>query len=181
MDMSRLDRLVSTGLKAPSLNKDTLALVYTPGVGDVCLHIQSHPESINTHTNRLNSVAIISNGSGCGLPALATLPYLEWIAIQMKYFGGLDAYPFVVGAGGGLEEVVADLGNSMAAIVSIDRGLPGKCPDVVFASLLNYSKDTQTSFLDAEQLAYAVKERLSSMTFGVLDSESIRRAKKPRI
>ena len=55
-----LNRLWSIGLKMPNINKDTLALVYTPGVGQVCKYIQANPEYVNTHTNRPNMVAVIS-------------------------------------------------------------------------------------------------------------------------
>jgi malic enzyme len=164
----RLRHLFSVGLKMPNLNRDTLAMVYTPGVGDVCTHIQHHPEAVNTHTNRLNMVAVIGTGKSLGLKALSTLPLLEWICIQLKYYANLDAFPVVVSPGASLAEVVADLAGAMAGIVSIDEMEPADCPDVVFASQWNISRVLGEHFLGAEFTALCVKERLVAKKFGVV-------------
>lgn len=54
---------VSKGFKTvPKISiddKDTLALVYTPGVGSSCLKIKEMPDAAKVLTNKLNSVAVI--------------------------------------------------------------------------------------------------------------------------
>ena len=41
-------------------DKNTLAIVYTPGVAASCLKIKENPECSYDYTNRENSVAVIS-------------------------------------------------------------------------------------------------------------------------
>lgn len=54
---------VSKGFKTvPKISiddKDTLSLVYTPGVGSSCLKIKEMPDAAKVLTNKLNSVAVI--------------------------------------------------------------------------------------------------------------------------
>lgn len=55
---------VSKGFKTvPKISiddKDTLSLVYTPGVGSSCLKIKEMPDAAKVLTNKLNAVAVIS-------------------------------------------------------------------------------------------------------------------------
>lgn len=67
-------------------DKETLSLVYTPGVGSSCLKIQETPEAVSILTNKINSVAVI------GFNYEETLQR----AIFLKSVLLIDAYPFVV-------------------------------------------------------------------------------------
>ena len=67
-------------------NKDTLSLVYTPGVGASCLKIKENPEASMVYTNRINSVAVMSFDYQKSLQR----------AIFLKSVLLIDAYPFEI-------------------------------------------------------------------------------------
>jgi len=70
---------------------------YTPGVAAPCRDIQAHPEKVFEHTNKGNTVAIVSDGTrvlGLGdIGPEAGLPVMEGKALIFKYLGGVDAVP----------------------------------------------------------------------------------------
>ena len=74
-----------------------LALLYTPGVADVCRAIASDPSLAARYTARGNTVAVITDGTavlGLGdIGPLAALPVMEGKAVLFKHFGGVDAVP----------------------------------------------------------------------------------------
>ncbi len=73
------------------------AIWYTPGVAAPCRAIQAQPDLVYEHTNKANSVAIISDGTrilGLGdIGPEAGLPVMEGKALLFKYLGGIDAVP----------------------------------------------------------------------------------------
>ena len=76
------------------------AIWYTPGVAAPCRDVEAHPEKVWEHTNRGNTVAIISDGTrvlGLGdIGPEAGLPVMEGKALLFKYLGGVDAVPIVL-------------------------------------------------------------------------------------
>ena len=72
--------------KIPIDDKDTLSLVYTPGVGSSCLKIAENPEASMVYTNRINSVAVIAFDYEKALNR----------AIFLKSVLLIDAYPLVI-------------------------------------------------------------------------------------
>ena len=86
----------------PLDDMDGLSLAYTPGVAEPCREIHSHPETVFTYTNRGNQVAILTDGSAVlGLGDIgpeASLPVMEGKAALFKRFGGVDAFPILVGS-----------------------------------------------------------------------------------
>ena len=73
------------------------AIWYTPGVAAPCKAIANHPEHVYDHTNKGNTVAIVSDGTrvlGLGdIGPEAGLPVMEGKALLFKYLGGVDAVP----------------------------------------------------------------------------------------
>lgn len=88
---------VQTMPKCPVHDLADFAVWYTPGVAAPCKAIQSEPELVYNHTNRANTIAIISDGSrvlGLGnIGPEAGLPVMEGKALLFKYLGGVDAVP----------------------------------------------------------------------------------------
>ena len=76
------------------------AIWYTPGVAAPCRDIEAHPEKVWDHTNRGNTIAIVSDGTrvlGLGdIGPEAGLPVMEGKALLFKYLGGVDAVPIVL-------------------------------------------------------------------------------------
>ena len=101
--MSEAVRAVHQGGKlsvtstAPVRDRDDLALVYTPGVAQVCAAIHSQPALARSLTIKGNSVAVVSDGSAVlGLGDIgpeAAMPVMEGKALLFKQLAGVDAYP----------------------------------------------------------------------------------------
>jgi malate dehydrogenase (oxaloacetate-decarboxylating) len=90
--------------KCPIRGDDDFAVWYTPGVAAPCRAIQETPELVFEHTNKANSIAIVSDGSrvlGLGdIGPEAGLPVMEGKALLFKYLGGVDAVPLCIRARG---------------------------------------------------------------------------------
>ncbi|MCD6310419.1 MAG: NADP-dependent malic enzyme [Candidatus Eremiobacteraeota bacterium] len=73
------------------------AIWYTPGVAAPCKEIEAHPMKVYEHTNKWNTVAVVSDGTrvlGLGdIGPEAALPVMEGKALLFKYLGGVDAVP----------------------------------------------------------------------------------------
>ena len=73
------------------------AVWYTPGVAAPCKAIEAEPELVYEHTNKANSIAVVSDCTrvlGLGdIGPEAGLPVMEGKALLFKYLGGVDAVP----------------------------------------------------------------------------------------
>jgi malate dehydrogenase (oxaloacetate-decarboxylating) len=83
--------------KACIRNFDDFAIWYTPGVAEPCMDINRNPETVWDHTNKGNTIAVVSDGTrvlGLGdIGPEAAMPVMEGKAILFKYLGGVDAFP----------------------------------------------------------------------------------------
>jgi malate dehydrogenase (oxaloacetate-decarboxylating) len=82
------------------LTKETLKVLYTPGVAQISLAVAKNKKLAFQYTIRKNSVAVVSDGSavlGLGnLGAIGALPVMEGKALLFKELGGVDAFPIVL-------------------------------------------------------------------------------------
>jgi len=92
---------IQTAAKCPIRELGDFAIWYTPGVAAPCREIEADPELSFEHTNRGNSIAIVSDGTrvlGLGnIGPRAALPVMEGKALLFKYLGGVDAVPLCLG------------------------------------------------------------------------------------
>ncbi|MGB3906220.1 MAG: NADP-dependent malic enzyme [Anaerolineae bacterium] len=76
---------------------DDFAIWYTPGVAAPCRAIAADKELAYEHTNKWNSIAVVSDGTrvlGLGdIGPEAAMPVMEGKALLFKYLGGVDAVP----------------------------------------------------------------------------------------
>ena len=83
--------------KCPVRGLGDFAIWYTPGVAASCRAIQKDEELAYEHTNKGNTIAVVSDGTrvlGLGdIGATAGLPVMEGKALIFKYLGGVDAVP----------------------------------------------------------------------------------------
>ena len=91
---------IETMLKCSIRSFDDFAIWYSPGVAAPCKDISINKEKVFEHTNRGNSVAIVSDGTrvlGLGdIGPEAGLPVMEGKALLFKYLGGVDAVPIML-------------------------------------------------------------------------------------
>jgi malate dehydrogenase (oxaloacetate-decarboxylating) len=88
---------IQTASKCVIRDIDDFAIWYTPGVAAPCRAIHENEELVYEHTNKGNTVAVVSDGTrvlGLGdIGPLAGLPVMEGKALLFKYLGGVDAVP----------------------------------------------------------------------------------------
>ena len=88
---------VQTAPKCAVRGLDDFAIWYTPGVAAPCRAIQADNDLVYEHTNKGNTVAVVSDGTrvlGLGnIGPSAGLPVMEGKALIFKYLGGVDAVP----------------------------------------------------------------------------------------
>ena len=91
---------IETVLKCTVRDFNDFAIWYTPGVAAPCKAIQADPELVYEHTNKWNTVAVISDGTrvlGLGdIGPKAAMPVMEGKALLFKYLGGVDAWPIML-------------------------------------------------------------------------------------
>ncbi|EIC9866964.1 malate dehydrogenase [Campylobacter coli] len=94
----------------PMNSSHDLSLAYSPGVAEPCIEIASNNELAYTYTNKVNLVAIVSDGSavlGLGnIGAQASKPVMEGKACLFKKFADVNAYDLEIEAHS-IEEIVA--------------------------------------------------------------------------
>ncbi len=82
------------------LTKESLAVLYTPGVAKVSLAVAKNKKLSFEYTIRKNTVAVVSDGSAVlGLGNIGpegALPVMEGKALLFKELGGVDAIPIVL-------------------------------------------------------------------------------------
>ncbi len=91
---------IETTLKCCVRDLDDFAIWYTPGVAAPCKAIQADPSLVYEHTNKWNTVAVVSDGTrvlGLGdIGPKAGLPVMEGKALLYKYLGGVDGFPLML-------------------------------------------------------------------------------------
>jgi malate dehydrogenase (oxaloacetate-decarboxylating)(NADP+) len=84
----------------PMLTQRDLSLAYTPGVAEVVLELERHPDTAYDYTAKANLVAVISNGTAIlGLGdrgALASKPVMEGKGVLFKRFADVDVFDIEV-------------------------------------------------------------------------------------
>lgn len=88
---------IETASKCVIRDFNDFAIWYTPGVAEPCKDIAKNIEKVYEHTNKGNTVAVISDGTrvlGLGdIGPEAGLPVMEGKCLLFKYLGGVDAFP----------------------------------------------------------------------------------------
>jgi malate dehydrogenase (oxaloacetate-decarboxylating) len=91
---------IETALKCIVRDFNDFAIWYTPGVAAPCREIAANPEKVYEHTNKWNTVAVVSDGTrvlGLGdIGPKAGLPVMEGKALLYKYLGGVDGVPIML-------------------------------------------------------------------------------------
>lgn len=95
--MMHLGGKIHVESKFPIKTRNTLSMVYTPGVGRVVKAIAEDHEKAYTFTSKHNSIAVVTDGSAIlGLGNLgpeAALPVMEGKVMLFQQFANIDAWP----------------------------------------------------------------------------------------
>ncbi len=95
--MMHLGGKIRVDSKFPIKTRNTLSMVYTPGVGRVVKAIAQDPDKAYRFTTKHNSIAVVTDGSailGLGnLGPKAALPVMEGKVMLFHQFAGIDAWP----------------------------------------------------------------------------------------
>ena len=93
----KLQGKIGVNSKLEITDRDSLSLVYTPGVAEPCRSIALDPSRARKLTIKGNSVAVVTDGSavlGLGnIGALAAIPVMEGKALLFKMYADIDAWP----------------------------------------------------------------------------------------
>jgi len=60
------------------------------------MEIKDQPSRVDDLTFRRRTVAIVSDGSMLNSEGRSFMPVMDWFIIQLKYYAGVDAFPFVI-------------------------------------------------------------------------------------
>jgi len=88
---------LETVSKAPVRTEEDLSAAYLPGVTNPCMLLAQNPDDAYKYSIKSNTVLVVGDGSS--VPGLgniggpASLPFMESIAILLKEYGGVDAFP----------------------------------------------------------------------------------------
>jgi len=96
----KIEGKLETKLKINTIDRETLSLLYSPGVSYPCAEIKENKDNLYLYTIKKNTVAIITNGTavlGMGnIGANASLPVMEGKAMLLKYMSGLNSFPICI-------------------------------------------------------------------------------------
>lgn len=97
--LNKYKSLIEMAPKVPARDKESLSLVYTPGVAQACKVIKNKPEEVYNLTNKGNSIIILTDGTldpSGDAKNYHWLPYLETLAVFYKQIVNIDAYPLIL-------------------------------------------------------------------------------------
>jgi hypothetical protein len=143
-------------------------MAYSPGVGAVCEAIQQDPSVADTMTLRPRAVAIVTDGSFLDASAEGVTPAIDWLIAQIKYYSGLDAFPFVVSKDINLQDTLKDLATSYGTILYLDSRELGDIPkDLLVVQHREIVNLVHSQVTDAEKtsnvLAYLVGKKVKGL------------------
>ena len=96
----KLKGKLSVVSKYEIVDRDSLAIAYTPGVAEPCRRIHQNKDDVYKYTIKGNTVAVVTDGTAVlGLGDIgpeASIPVMEGKAALFKKFAGIDAFPIAV-------------------------------------------------------------------------------------
>lgn len=156
--------LFSIELINKTVNRRILSMAYSPGVGAVCQAIQQDPTVADTMTLRPRAVAILTDGSFLNASGEGVGPAMDWYIAQIKYYSGLDAFPFVVSKDINLQDTLKDLATSYGTVLYLDNRDLGEIPsDLLVVRQQEVVSLARSQITDAEKtsnvLAYLINKK----------------------
>lgn len=130
----KLKGKIHTGMRG-EVNRDTLKLFYSPGVGGAAKFAENSREKLREVSWTNNLVAVISDGSAVlGLGDIGpegAMPVMEGKALLFKHFANVDAVPIVlnVHTADEIVETIKRIAPSFGGINLEDIGAP-KCFEI---------------------------------------------------
>jgi hypothetical protein len=93
------------------------------------------------------------------------MPAMDWIIVQLKYYSGVDAFPFVVRKETNLNELLEDLSTSYGTILYLDDKKFTKIPqNILFVNQQDITNLFGLEVTDASKtaaiLAYLIENKI---------------------
>ena len=82
--------------------------------------MEEDPQEAEVMTLRSRAVAVVTDGSFLNASPNGVGPALDWIVAQVKYYSGLDPFPFVVDPEIDLEDAMKDLATTYGTVLYLD-------------------------------------------------------------
>jgi len=99
----------------------------------------------------------VTDGSFLNASHDGAAPALDWIIAQIKYYSGLDSYPFLVAPDINLAEALKDLANSYGTILYLDDKQISEIPsDLLVVRNRDIIDLAKCEVTDAEKTANAL-------------------------
>lgn len=102
------------------------------------------------------------------------MPVMDWIIVQLKYYAGVDAFPFVVRKETDLEGLFKDLATSYGTILYLDeKKLPAVPTDILLVKQQEIAKLFDLELTDASKTAGIIAYLIESKIKGVASLDDI--------
>lgn len=155
--------------RIPVRTSETMRLVYTPGVAEVCRRLIDHPEERSRYTWIGRTVAVVTNGTAVlslgDIGPEASLPVMEAKAMLFRELAELNAVPILVRAKSPdfFAEIVEKIASSFGAVMLEDIESPA-----CFAIERKLRERLPIPVLHADQHATAVAVLAAAMRASAL-------------
>lgn len=108
-------------------------------------------------TLRGRSIAIVSDGSILESEGKKFMPVMDWLVAQIKYYSGLDAFPFVIMKHSDINEILNDLSTCYGTVLLLENREIKEVPDNIL--VLKHQEIVQaakTELTDAEKTSSVI-------------------------
>lgn len=167
--------LYSIELINKQVNRRILAMAYSPGVGAVCEAVQDDPIQADKMTLRSRAVAVVTDGRFLDASPQGAGPAMDWIIAQIKYYSGLDPFPFIIEKEANWELVAKDLAISYGTILDLDGRGPINIPeDLLLVNHQDIVGVAGCEVTDAHKSANVLGHLVKAGTKGVANKDQIR-------
>ena len=102
------------------------------------------------------------------------MPVMDWMIVQLKFYAGLDSFPFVIRSTANIETILEDLSTCYGTVLYLDKKLPStaKIPqNLLFIQQSEISQITGCQVTDAEITARVISGLIHHKKKGLVSKQ----------